>query len=193
MINDIVLASASPRRREILDGMGLKYTVKPADIDEDAIAIADPCELVKTLSRAKAEAVFCKFCDSTVIAADTVVYLDKVYGKPHDFANAVAMLKQLQGKWHTVYTGVTVINSRASVTFFDASTVKFKELSDKQIEDYVRDCKPFDKAGAYGIQDKRIVEKYEGSYTNIVGLPKEKLADALGELGVIDVDDRIIH
>ncbi len=181
----IILASASPRRREILTDMGLRFEVLPADIDESATRAARPSELVKKLSKVKACAA--DACDGVVIGADTVVVMGgKVYGKPHTEENALEMLKKLCGRWHTVYTGVTVRRGGESKSFTVRSRVKLKNLSEEEIRSYIADTNPLDKAGAYGIQDGRVVEKYRGSYTNIVGLPKEKLASVLAGFGVTD-------
>jgi len=181
----IILASASPRRKELLEKAGLDFDVLPADIDESKIRAASPRLLVKRLSRAKARAI--DRADGAVIGADTVVvYGGMVYGKPHTKDNAVAMLSKLCGRWHSVYTGVTVVYGGRETCFCVRSRVKLKALSIAQIADYVDEINPIDKAGAYGIQDGRLVEKYKGSYTNIVGLPMEKLSDALGRAGVID-------
>lgn len=182
---NIVLASSSPRRREILSRLGLCFDVIPADIDENAVDEKSPSKYVKKLSKLKAEAV--KADGRTIIAADTTVYRrGKFYGKPHTEENAVKMLSELRGKRHSVYTGVTVACNGKSVTFAVKSSVKFLNMSDEEILAYVSECKPLDKAGAYGIQDKQVVEKYSGSYTNIVGLPSEKLVEVLRRYGVID-------
>lgn len=179
----IILASASPRRREILASLGLDFEIIPADIDESGITEKSPRKLTESLSKAKAGAISAS--DAVVIGADTVVvYKGKVYGKPHTRENAVKMLAALCGKWHTVYTGVTVVCDGITECFSVRSQVKLKSLDDKQIAAYVDDTNPLDKAGSYGIQDGRVVEKYKGSYTNIVGLPAEKLAKVLAGFGV---------
>lgn len=180
----IVLASASPRRKQLLDEAGMDFEVLPADIDESAIRASSPRRLVKRLSMAKARAVS---GDATVIGADTVVvYRGRVYGKPHTKENAVVMLSKLCGNWHSVYTGVTVCCGGEEFCFCVRSRVKLKALDKEEIAKYVDEINPIDKAGAYGIQDGRLVEKYKGSYTNIVGLPMEKLAETLVRAGVID-------
>ncbi len=183
---DVILASASPRRRDILEDMGLEFAICPTDVDEEEIVDPLPSMLVKKLALAKARALGDANCDKTVISADTVVYLDKLYGKPRDREHAIKMIGELSGKWHSVYTGVCVKCGKKEIVFFAKSRVKFKNLTLEQIEKYVDECSPLDKAGAYGIQDEQIVEKYKGSYTNIVGLPKEKLAKVLSKVGVID-------
>ncbi len=173
--------------------MGVKYEVIPANIDESEIKSRFPFLLVKKLAKAKAEHIAKEHRSDTVVAADTIVVLDgKVYGKPHDRARAFDMIKQLNGRTHTVYTGVCVTCEGEKVVTCAKSLVTFKTLTDEQIYSYIDDCKPFDKAGAYGIQDKRIVEKYSGSYSNIMGLPKEKLGDILVRVGVINGNNRTI-
>lgn len=188
----IILASASPRRKEILSSMGLEFEVVPTDADESRVSAKRPAQLVKKLSALKANALNTDVLNGldsgkspTVIGADTVVaFRHEVLGKPHTEENAVAMLKRMRGKWHSVYTGVTVKCAENSVCFSVRSRVKMNALSDEEILNYVKDAKPLDKAGAYGIQDGRVVQKYRGSYTNIVGLPKEKLAKVLAGLGI---------
>lgn len=183
--SDLILASASPRRKEILSDIGLTYAIKPADIDESGIDAPCPRLLVKRLAIAKASHVASSNASSTVIGADTiVVYHGKVFGKPRDRQDAYDMIATLNGKWHVVYTGVCVACGGKYRSFVVRSRVKFNNLTKEQIYAYIDDCKPYDKAGAYGIQDARIVEKYKGSYTNIVGLPKEKLAKVLRQVGV---------
>ena len=183
----VVLASASPRRKDILHDMGLDFQILPSCVDESKIKAILPCNLVVRLAKAKADDVAERMQDVSVISADTIVARGmRVYGKPKDEQDAVRMIKSLNGKWHTVYTGVCVRCKDKEKTFFVASKVKFKNLTQDEITAYVRECKPLDKAGAYGIQDHRIVEKYKGSYTNIVGLPEEKLAEVLRQVGVIN-------
>jgi len=184
----IILASASPRRYELMKDMGLDFEVIPADVDESGVSAITPRQLVKKLSALKAGAI--ETDNAAVIGADTVVAIrNKVYGKPHNKEGALLMLGELCGRWHTVYTGVTVQSGDEKVCFSVRSRVKLKSLTDDEIERYVDMTSPFDKAGAYGIQDGIIVEKYKGSYSNIVGLPVEKLALVLARLGVTDGND----
>lgn len=220
----IILASSSPRRRDILKDMGLDFEVIVGNADESQVTAKSAKELVKRLSAIKVmacfvamqesqddiaqnpndegksqnndfignlyndeDAVVAKYADIAVIGADTVVARkNKIFGKPYTREKAIEMIGELNSKWHSVYTGVTVLAYGVCKTFCVRSRVKFKSLSKAEIESYVDECNPLDKAGAYGIQDKRIVEKYKGSYTNIVGLPKEKLAKVLKRVGVID-------
>lgn len=188
----IILASASPRRKEILGDMGLTFEVIPGDVDESCVHIKNPVALTKRLSALKANAVNAD--GATVIAADTVVvFRGRIYGKPHTKERAVEMLSVLSGHWHTVCTGVTVKQGERSVTFAVKSYVKFKRLTEEDILSYVEETNPVDKAGAYGIQDGRVVQKYSGSYSNIVGLPKEKLAKTLARMGVNNGYNRTFH
>jgi septum formation protein len=183
----LILASASPRRKELLSSLIRDFEIIPADIDESAFCSLKPAETVKRLSYEKAKAVAAKefAAGKTVLAADTVVVLKgKIYGKPCSAENAQAMLADLSGKRHTVFTGVTLMFGNGFVTFVGRSSVKFKKLSNGDILKYIEECKPFDKAGSYGIQDKQIVKSYRGSYSNIVGLPLEKLKKALTKAGV---------
>ena len=178
-----ILASHSPRRIEILRKMGIEFETAPADIDESKVHEQNPKKLVMRLSQAKANTVDDK--NAVVIGADTIVVKDgKIYGKPHTEEVANQMIKELRGAWHIVYTGVTVNHLGKTKTFVEKSKVKFKNLTDEQIADYVSKCKPLDKAGAYGIQDETVVDTYKGSYTNIVGLPREKLEKILERFGV---------
>lgn len=188
----IILASASPRRKEILYEMGLTFEVVPADVDESGVQIKNSVTLTKRLSALKANAV--EADGATVIGADTVVvFRGRIYGKPHTKQRAVEMLSVLSGHWHTVCTGVTVKKGEKSVTFAVKSHVKFRRLTEEDILSYVEETDPVDKAGAYGIQDGRVVQKYRGSYTNIVGLPKEKLAKTLARMGVNNGCYRTFH
>lgn len=177
----IVLASASPRRLELLSAVADDLTVIPADIDESRVRARSPRALVRELSRRKALAVAGRAeCEGkTVIGADTVVYLDKPYGKPRDRADAVRMISELGGRTHRVYTGVTVVRGDKIRTFSVMSEVTFRELTREEIERYVDGHRPYDKAGGYAIQEGEVVKEYRGSYTNIVGLPMERLGAVL--------------
>ena len=177
-----ILASGSPRRKEILGEMGIEFEIQPANVDESTVKENSPKKLVKRLSKLKASTVD---DDAVVIAADTIVVKGgKVYGKPLTKEHAVEMIGELAGEWHIVYTGVTVKYRGKEKTFVVKSNVKFKPLTEEQIREYVEKYQPLDKAGAYGIQDEMIVETYKGSYTNIVGLPKERLTKTLEKMGV---------
>lgn len=188
---DLVLASASPRRRELLLDLGLQFQVVPADVDEGPIAAAirDPERLVSALAEAKAKSVSSKHPEALVIGADTVVVLDgAILGKPADEIEAKAMLARLSGRTHRVYTGVAVVHGRSRRTKVCAEVtgVTFGTLTAEVIERYVRTGEPLDKAGAYGIQGlgATLVERVDGCYFNVVGLPIYRLARLLEEFGL---------
>lgn len=172
----LILASKSPRRRELLSLITTDFEIKSADVDETLPEGISPQEAVLHLSKIKAEP-FNNGID-TVIGADTVVAVDsKILGKPADRQQAAEMLKSLSGKYHSVFTGVTVIKPEQSVTFSVETKVKFFDLSDEEIYSYIATGECDDKAGAYGIQGKGslLVEKIDGDYFNVVGLPISKL------------------
>ncbi len=178
-----ILASSSPRRKEILSKMGVEFEVVAPDFNENTIFERSPEKLVKKLSQEKANCINDE--KAVVIAADTVVIMgDKRFSKPLTRERAIEMLKELRGEWHDVYTGVTVNFEGRSESFVEKSRVKIKKLSDEQIIKYVDEKNPLDKAGAYGIQDDQVVDEYKGSYSNIVGLPREKLSQVLEKFGV---------
>jgi len=180
----LILASGSPRRKEILNQMNLPHTVDVSDADESYIS--SPEEMVLELSKRKAEAVSIKHPDSLILAADTLVFGQTVLGKPNNAEHAKEMLRQLSDNWHSVYTGITLINtangkmlSRAEMT-----RVHFVNLSEQDIDAYVTTNEPLDKAGAYGIQGigGMFVDRIEGSYSNVVGLPMALLRSMLLEI-----------
>ena len=177
-MNEIILASASPRRRELLALAGVDFTVKVADVEELIPENASPDEVVKSLALQKAQAVAQMNPDSIVIGSDTVVALgNTILGKPQDEENAVEMLTMLSGRAHTVYTGVAIICGEKISNFCEATQVVFHTLTEKEIRDYVATKEPNDKAGAYGIQGKGcvLVEKIVGDYFNVVGLPVSRV------------------
>ena len=185
----IILASQSPRRRELLGQMGLtQFIIRPALGAEIADPGLTPARLVEALSRQKAEEVAGRSePGDLIIAADTVVAVDgTVLGKPRDEAHAREMLSLLSGREHTVYTGVTVRRDGQVLTGHEATRVRFRPLSPAEIDAYVRSGEPMDKAGAYGIQGlgALLVEGIEGDYCNVVGLPVCRLGRMLLEFGV---------
>ena len=178
----LILASNSPRRKELLSKLNYTFDVIPADCEEYTNA-ADPCDMVKELALHKALNVYKQHADCCVIGCDTVVDLGgKVLGKPHSYDEAVAMLTELSGKTHKVHTGVCIMSARAIYLFADTSLVTFDKLSDERIKAYVDTGSPMDKAGAYGIQDSGFVKVITGSYDNVMGLPTERLAKVLQQL-----------
>lgn len=177
----VVLASNSPRRRELLAGLGFAYEVRVLEgIDESYPETLQGSEVAAYISRMKAEAYQATMADDElIITADTIVCLDdKVLGKPADEAEAIDMLHRLSGRTHQVYTGVTIVAAEGSSTFVSRSDVTFAQLSDEEIEHYVTHYHPLDKAGSYGIQEwigYIGVESIEGSYFNVMGLPVQRL------------------
>ena len=187
---ELILASASPRRKELLERLGLEFRTVPAEVDERPIAegIRDPERLVTALAEAKAKAVARAHPGALVIGADTVVVLDgEILGKPSDESEARRMLSRLSGRTHHVYTGVAVVDG-ASGRFHvcaEVTAVTFGRLTEELIDRYVRTGEPLDKAGAYGIQGlgATLVERVEGCYFNVVGLPLFRLARLLEAFG----------
>lgn len=177
----IVLASNSPRRRELLSGLGYSFEVRVLDdIDESYPGTLRGSDVAAYISRVKAEAYRNSMVDDElIITADTIVCLDdKVLGKPADELEAMAMLRGLSGRTHQVYTGVTIVTVEESTTFVTRSDVTFAALTDEEILHYVTQYRPVDKAGAYGIQEwigYIGVERIEGSYFNVMGLPVQRL------------------
>ena len=185
----IILASASPRRREILKITGLEFTVCESDYEEDLDLALRPRELARFLSLKKAEAVARRHRDAIIIAADTfIVFRDKLLGKPHTETEALKMLKMLNGRAHTVITGFTIIESGGNkISSRSVETkVYFKKLGIEEIKAYVRSKEPLDKAGAYAIQGLGAVfiEKIEGDFFNVMGLPLCALSEGLKKFGI---------
>lgn len=169
---EYVLASASPRRKELLSEILSRFDVVPSNTDEKVNISLFPEQMACALAESKCEEVFKLYPNKTVIGCDTVVVFEgKVLGKPKDEEDAFNTLKMLSGKTHYVITGVCVKNRFKKVVDFDKTEVKFNILSDEFIKNYVASGSPMDKAGSYGIQDGGIVKEYFGSYTNVVGLP----------------------
>lgn len=186
----IILASASPRRRALLEQAGIPFEVIVSDVDETMDAYVPPHVLVESLAMRKAEHVLPDVDGSAVIiAADTIVYhRGRALGKPAGEEDAFHMLKGLQGQTHTVYTGVALINKQdyAWQSFVDHTRVDMRELSDDEIRAYLQTGEPFDKAGAYAIQGKGslLIERVEGDYYTVVGLPLVKIGLALQKWGI---------
>jgi septum formation protein len=172
----LILASASPRRRDLLDQLGVRYTVEPAHIDEAQRVGEDAFGYVQRLAREKAQAVAARFPppEFVVLAADTTVVIDEtVLGKPQDKGEATAMLSRLSGRWHTVLTGVCVRSASGMECQVVATEVEFVALSPAVCEAYLATTEAWDKAGGYGIQGLggAFVRAIRGSYSNVVGLP----------------------
>lgn len=187
-----ILASASPRRRELLKQIGVTFEVMPAK-GEEVITKEQPEQAVMELSRQKAEEIAAGIQDEQVLVlgADTVVaYDEKILGKPKDETDARAMLSMLNGRTHSVFTGVTVIvirNGKSEIhSFYEETKVTMYPMTDAQISYYIQTEEPMDKAGAYGIQGKGAVfiEKINGDYNNVVGLPVAKIFYKMLESGI---------
>lgn len=193
-MNKIILASQSPRRRELLEQVGMKFEVIPSTVEEK-ITKTDPVEIVIELSAQKAMDVGNGFCDRRenqilVIGADTIVVLDgEIMGKPKNRSDAAGMLEKLQGRTHSVYTGVTLYYKEdgnfETISFARETKVSFYPMSQREIEQYIATQEPMDKAGAYGIQGKSAVfiKEIEGDYNNVVGLPVAAIYQEMKERG----------
>lgn len=180
----IILASASPRRRELLGLFGFPFTVKAADIDEKMDPEKLPFDEVARVSAAKANAI-AHSEDDIVIAADTIVVCEnRVLGKPHNREEAIAMLELLSGRAHQVMTGCTVLKGSRQETFTEVTDLTFRQLSREEIEAYVDSGEPMDKAGAYGIQGGAALfcPGIHGDYYNVMGLPVCRLREALAAI-----------
>ena len=184
----LILASNSPRRRELLAGLGYPYEVRVLDgIDESYPEHLRGADVAAHISRAKAQAYISTMADDEIIiTADTIVCLDElVLGKPADEAEAIAMIGRLSGRTHQVYTGVTLATPQGVRTFVSRSDVTFATLTDDEIRHYVTHYRPMDKAGAYGIQEwigYIGVERIDGSYFNVMGLPVQRLYTELKKI-----------
>ena len=180
----IILASQSPRRKELMGLFRVPFTVRVAEVSEDMDRSADPAQQVALVSRRKAEAI-CRTPEDVVIAADTIVVCQgEILGKPKEEADAFRMLRLLSGKSHQVMTGLTVLYGEKAFVGTEITDVYFRSLTDGQIRDYIRTGEPMDKAGAYGIQGGAalFVEKLVGDYYNVVGLPVCRLSQILEEI-----------
>jgi septum formation protein len=176
----LILASSSPRRKELLKKLDKDFTVIPAEVDERSLdGVYSPMALPIEESRLKAYYVHALYPNDRVLAADTIVLLDgQILGKPKNEKDAIEMLKKERGKKQSVITGYTYLSPRREINRSVRTYVYFNDLSDEEIEEYVRKFKPLDKAGAYGIQDDpRLVSRLEGSYDNVMGLPTEDLEE----------------
>jgi septum formation protein len=185
----IILASASPRRKELLKKIGLKFGVEPSDYAEDMRSGLSPDELARAISLGKARAVASRHRNTIVIAADTfIVFRGKIMGKPGTEAEARRMLRKLRGKPHSVITGFTILDTDKNkvLTKSIETVVHIRNLTSKEIETYVKSGEPLDKAGAYAIQGlgSVIVERIEGDYFNVIGLPLSALAEGLRDFGI---------
>ncbi len=184
----LVLASNSPRRKEIMHNAGYEFTVKVIPTDENFSAEMPVEEVPAFLARTKAECFRENLQDEIILCADTVVIIDQenlksqILNKPANYAEAKEMLEMLSGRVHRVITGVCVMTTEETISFADTSHVHFKELSEWEIDYYIERCRPFDKAGAYGVQDfigMIGIPKIEGSFYTVMGLPIHRVYEAL--------------
>ncbi|WP_423148103.1 Maf family protein [Rubrolithibacter danxiaensis] len=179
----VILASKSPRRQQLLQLMNINFRVVLKEVDESYPENLSPTEIALYISEKKARAFDESITNEIVITADTIVSIDnQILGKPEGEEHAFEMLSLLSGKKHEVITGVSLLKATGIYSFYEVSEVFFKSLKPDQIRYYIQTCKPFDKAGAYGIQEwigLVGIEKINGSYTNVVGLPTHKLYEEL--------------
>jgi septum formation protein len=187
-LHEVLLASVSPRRRELLSSLGLRVLVVPSDVDEGDRPGYGPLELARLHAAAKADAVARREREHVIVAADTVVELDGVaLGKPRDRAEAVRMLGALAGREHVVHTAWSVVDGLAGARRDGVSStrVRFNPLCAEEIESYVATGEPMDKAGAYGIQGRgaALVERIDGDFYTVMGLPLGRVVGAFRELG----------
>jgi septum formation protein len=197
----IILASKSPRRKDLLEQVGLNIKILPSDIDEAAVSLQNPEKYVKELSRLKAKNIALLYPDDWVLGADTIVVVKgNILGKPRTKKDALKMLNTLNDCEHSVFTGFCVINQQKNtmITQCVETKVFFKHLSPKEIHWYINTGEPFDKAGAYAIQGigAFLVKKISGSYSNVVGLPVCEVIEILTKLNIIqfkEIDSNVIH
>lgn len=181
-MENIILASSSPRRRRLMLEAGFNFEIIVSDAEEICDKFMIPWDLTVQNAQIKASPIAQNNQEKIVIGADTVVSLDnEIFGKPSDIEEAVKMLARLSGRTHIVTTGVCIIQKEKNETFYVNTEVTFKPLSGKEISQYVKVINPLDKAGAYAAQDhgELIIEKYSGSFTNVVGLPMSEVKEAL--------------
>ncbi|MFZ0416628.1 MAG: Maf family protein [Candidatus Sulfotelmatobacter sp.] len=188
----LILASASPRRQELLRNAGIGFTVQAADIDETPLAGESPRDCAERLAREKALAIFRSHPEDYVLGADTIVVVDgTILGKPRDGDDAARMLRMLSGRTHAVITGVCIVRTGVSddeeLTASESTLVTMSEISDNEIRDYIATGEPMDKAGGYAIQGiaSRWIPRIEGDYGNVVGLPVALVYAMLRKQGAV--------
>lgn len=185
-MQNLILASSSPRRKELLENLHLTFTISSSEVDESFDPGLSPEKVVTLLANRKAQAVFKEKPDAFVIGADTIVVVNnRILGKPTDETEATWMLKTLSGVQHDVYTGVSIMSPNSSTRFYEKTEVWFWELTDDVIRAYVQSGEPLDKAGAYGIQQlgSMLVKKIKGDYFAVVGLPVARTIRELQTVG----------
>ncbi|MFC1943056.1 Maf family protein [Chloroflexota bacterium] len=188
-MKEVILASASPRRKELLEKIGLRFKAEPSNYEEDIPSALEPHELAQKISLEKAKVVASKHQNVIVIAADTFIVLgDQILGKPHTEKEARKMLEAISGKSHSVITGFSIIDTSNNKTLSKSveTRIYVRRLTLAEIDAYVKSKEPLDKAGAYAIQGLGavFVEKIEGDYFNVIGLPLSALTETLKEFGI---------
>lgn len=181
---NVILASQSPRRKELMGLFHIPFVIRVSQADESMDPTLSPAEAVAAVSRRKAEAI-ARHADDVVIAADTIVVLgNEILGKPRDEADASRMLHLLSGQSHQVMTGMTLLRGNAAITTTEITDIHFRELSDREIDAYIRTGEPMDKAGSYGIQGGAALfaDRLVGDYYNVMGLPVCRLGQLLREI-----------
>jgi septum formation protein len=181
----LLLASNSPRRQQLLRDAGFEFTIKVKDTNEDFSETMPAVEVPEYLARKKAEAFREELDNQIVLTADTIVVIDnEILNKPKDAVEASEMLRKLSGRQHQVITGVCIMTQESTKSFIDIAQVFFRELTDFEIDYYIKTCRPFDKAGAYGVQDfigMVGIPRMEGSYFTVMGLPVHKVYEGLSK------------
>jgi septum formation protein len=187
-MSNLILASQSPRRKELLQQIQLSFSVMSSNVDETVAPHLKPHEVVMELAMKKANEISKKHPDSYVLGSDTVVaHGDSILGKPQSEEEAKEMLTMLSGETHSVYTGVAILNGENQTIFYEKTDVTFWELTSTEIDGYIASEEPFDKAGAYGIQGlgAKLVKEIKGDYFSVVGLPLSRVYRALHEMGFL--------
>jgi septum formation protein len=190
----LILASSSPRRRELLKRAGYQFEVVSTEVKERVSAQLSLRELTIANATRKALALGRKEAGAVILAADTLVSLEgEILGKPRNIEDARAILQRLNGRTHKVCTAVFIIAPSKYISFADVSRVKFRRLSKREIDNYIADINPLDKAGAYAAQGvgSRIIESIEGSVSNVIGLPMERTTEALKQFGIVAQLERV--
>lgn len=187
-MKEIILASSSPRRKELLEQLQIPFSILPSTIEEKIEGIATPADIVMLLALQKANDIAQKHKEAVVIGADTIVtYDEKILGKPTTEQEAYSMLHLLSGKTHEVFTGVAILYNEEQVTFYERTEVTFYDLTDEEIYSYIESGEPMDKAGSYGIQGlgAEFVKKINGDYFSVVGLPVARVKRQLKSMGML--------
>jgi septum formation protein len=185
-MQNLILASSSPRRKELLENLRLTFTISSSEVDESFDPTLSPEDVVMDLAERKAKVIFKENPEAFVIGSDTIVVVNgQVLGKPTDEADAKGMLEKLSGRKHEVYTGVSILSPNGTARFFERTEVWFWELTDEEINFYVQSGEPLDKAGGYGIQQlgSMLVKKINGDYFAVMGLPASRTYRELKRLG----------